>query len=409
MKRLTVLLFASSCYTDIIDHVPSDEPLANGSATVVVEIAGAPAPGIDVVFSGPTGGLAHHAITDELGEASAEIMSGAMVTAAWFDSGLDRFDVITTAGIEPGDRVQIELGPESPWHDVTTAAIVFSPFVDPNGESAQAYFISGCESAQVFDPAEIQILTIDRDCLEDDGTFTVRVIAELNANLVAHTMSTGIVPLTPGPMEVVLPPWRTDFDEITVDAVNPPSEVFFVGVARPDEVNNPVDTFPATLLVPAEGDQIEVLALASSPEGENHNWMSRPRARTDTVIVDGNDLLPFVRNLTYSETYAFEYELSREPVAADGISAEAFAYTSEGVEIRWQLVAPANRGPIAFPELPPALIALDPTTAVRGSRQSLALVDHADFAGWSDVRVAPSAFIRRSEKSERLSTQRIGY
>jgi hypothetical protein len=355
---------------DVVDALPDAVSRGTVAVTVFDEADGMPEAGVTVVFLEPDGSLGDRVLTDDLGQAAAELTSGGSVTAVRLSTSTS---MVTIMGVEAGDNLVIGSAPDP---DTTQTAILQVGFTRTTHTSHVVHTTCGTSpSAGAASFLEVPMLRhcdrTPRDVvMQATGAASTATQYAVVKDVVGSAITVPANAWIDGPSAVA-----------TLSAV--PPEVKQVNVGRmlrtggrrvfasfsavaPTEGRSRVDvTIPNALDV---GDDMIVtteLFAGTVPGTPKQTIRERRDLRTDFGVDVAADLLPWVsapRLDVPARTLTWIQEGSGD---IDALIAD-FSY-SRGVDadrqfFRWRVIAPTSTGALTLPNLPAALGDIGPTT-----------------------------------------------
>ncbi len=350
-----------------------------GPVLVIVTSNGVPAPGIDLLFSGADGEVIEARQTDEHGEASAT-MGGGSITVATYDPDLESYELMTVHGVEPSDRIQVELSAYAVPKLVGTGAMVLPGRVD----GAVSYEASiGCASTKTADPKRVAPLEIRTTCLAGGKLAANARAIDANGHPLAYSVKAGLRPKGAA-TKIAMPRWRTDFDRIAVQVIDAP------GKARVsiDPLGMLGDAGEGELKVPRLGAEYEVTLTIEA------RTLHRLEKRAKSYAVDAKELLPRTIDVGWDASDEhrpiLKFRFDGDPSGADATWA-GISWGQPKPRLNWSMVGPPRDGPLRAPILPPSLSAWLPSG--KPVSMVVTLFDRSSLE-WRDVRTAPTGSMR---------------
>lgn len=378
-------------------------PTKNAWATLTLLAEGRmPAIGVTVFWSAPDGALLASAPTGVDGVSRALVPPGSMVTIVSELGEGESFAVTrlhTIVGIQPGDRIGPLAGFGPPAQRGVMQHLVWPDAVP----GASRYAVqTGCGRYTVSsDISRLGSVDIAPDCLVSGQFHVFAEALDNQEHLVAGLIHLANVASEP----IVLPPWRTTFDEVTVALANAPRE----GSVRlgASLVKEGVWFYPRSGLKADLMASLEPLVLRF-PEGlqadglsvrVRHSRAGVPGERGASVYVDGMpsrvwldmaSRLPTVTTepvVLEAGRVAFHWAAQGDATAADYQELFLASGVSSRQTVVWEMLMEAGTSTIRVPVLPDALSQLQPTGMYALQAAQVIYVDLLGLDNaWDDIR-----------------------
>ena len=379
-----------------IDIDAAPDALASGVVTVQFANIGTSVAGLAVSFADPSGTPTTLTMTDANGMASATVVSGSSVTIAFQTS------MFTVLALQPGDALVIAGTSDTPT-TLGTANVSL-----PGVFAGAASCVVSAACAQVSGAALTgNMLQLTSDCLSTAGTYDL--VAYAHDSMGKPIAYTGAANLTPPPAGQTTPTtlgsWRTDFDTMTVAAVNAPTGSAMLHASLSPE-HAPV-VFPPTTAsnTVAAGGSVGLALLSPNGGWDSYYYNvalgNTGNTSTSVLVADVSTLsgvvpldlttglLPFVHDVAASITAGHTSPTMQ--FVADGSIASAlgflatYAYTDAGTaSINAIVIGPSTIATsFDLPSLPDALASFRPGTTFTPGNVTFLV---ADGTLWSDSR-----------------------
>jgi hypothetical protein len=356
---------------DDVDAPPAPpDALSRGPVQVTVfeEFDGVPQAGVTVVFLEPDGTLAGRVLTDDLGQASAELTSGGSVTAVRLDTSTR---LVTILGVEAGDHLVFG---EAPAPDATETAVLQVGFTRTTHPNHVVH--TTCGTSPTAGAASFVEMPMVRHC---DRTPRDIVMAATGAAS-TETQYAIVEDAVGSAITVPANAWRTaSSGQAMLTAVPPAVKQASVGrmlrtggrrvFSSFSTVTTTEDRAAFSITIPNAldvGDDMIVTTelFAGTVPGSPKQTIRERRDVNATFGVDvAADLLPWVsapRLDLATTTLTWSQDGSGE---IDALLAEvAYSRTVESTQqsFRWRVIAPASTGTLVLPDLPAALGDIEP-------------------------------------------------
>ncbi len=354
----------------------SPPPAAGDAVTVRVTDGGIPVAGVTVAFHGAAGDLLGTAVADGVGEARHAMEPGGLVTVAYpaHVAPLDsRLQLITYAGVDPGQTITIEIPdygndywPRDPAPVVGQLQIML-----PSLANADRFVIHlGCIDYST--DQRVTVVDVPQDCLGSDDRVDLTVEAftapDLPARL-ATTFASDIAVSGDGIAEISLPAWVDPLPTIDVVVSDLPaaaSDVHATPVMLADGLafdpvqsdGAPAANGPITLspqLLPAFARQIDLDVWFDDGAGRVTSVEYLGMPVESSVAVSGTSFLPLLRDLV-TDGQQLAWSAAGDTSSADAALLSLSSERTEGAirrSRRWIVLAPPDvASPFTLPELP---------------------------------------------------------
>lgn len=387
------------------DAAPGGDVSAPGEAVVTVYDEGMPVAGVPVIFHEPDGAVAEVMTTGGDGKATREVTAGAMVTVLRSPT-----EVSTFAAIEPGDELVVGDPRSPPTAELVTTADLTPPGVFPGASHYVVHL--GCNLAALGDPSTRTQLPVYWPCVTATNTFTTLVLAlDAEAEILAHSFVTSVSAEIGGITPVVLPPWSTAEDTLTVelsDAPDPSTSVVVdanevaggVAFALPGLYSDLTPGGGASFAVPRPdgfGDrfQLGLSVLSGTIDDSSSRDLFRQYAQPpETVTIALDDaLLPRVHGLNLQLRESDRPLLAWQQDGALGDTDGGIAaldwevFDGKGISLHsWRVLLPPGETEFQLPELPEEFADYRVSDSSEITNLALALHDIDYVAGYAALR-----------------------
>ncbi len=188
---------------------------------VTVALSGPDAEGAQVVFHRPDGSIQEVHAVDVSGRVTATIVKGSLVTVGRrvMRSSVEWWDLVTIAGVEPGDLLTM-----GSWSVMRPLATTVAATLPGPVDGSSRYLVDASCSAAFADAGYVETLSLR----VTDWSPTVDLLAlARNADgafvAYAEALDVGIDNSTPlDPARVTLGAWQTEFGTLALDLTNAP-------------------------------------------------------------------------------------------------------------------------------------------------------------------------------------------
>ena len=366
---------------------PPDASLCDRTAGVVTVRT---RPELSVIAHDRTGAIAGQTSSGSTGEVQIDVPACGMVTVARVPGELFGGSVLTWTDVRGGDVLAFGAPPTAMSSSEGTV-VTFAPMT-----GAGAYSIGGgcvvgaggrpgydidCQGTSVSEsPASFYLHGIGTPPIG-----TVFAMARDQQVPVSYAFATGV---TPGDM-VVLPTWRTDYDDVTVTATNVPvATVPSLGVGlgfgpamgywpSPELVDRGGGNWSSTVQVPI-GPTARIARIAMTPGTsiDALGLIAHPLATPAVTIDVGATMLPYIDAMAIDmqEPPILNWTVATGADAADAVVLEV------GGGARWWLIAPPEVRSVQLPQLPAELL-----VTTERSLSALTIIDVDGINGYREA------------------------
>jgi len=361
---LTVVVLVAGCgRVDFGTHY--------GPVSIKVQDDGFPIAGIDVIFSDRDGNLDTNMTTDANGTARLDGAEHGMALTI-VDTSSSTITIETIAGIEPGDEMTRGTAFD-PW---AGAGDLMVTLPGPT-QDADTYDVGhGCGVDTLTDPMAPDVRTRPRACAPPGGVAVLAVARDVNGDPLAYASATGLT-ITPGTeVQVSLPAWSTDWQNIFFE-ISPPFGATDIH-ATAEELTNGITYLTAEDATATVAPNVELqvarptvfagafgyTATAYLDNGELGVSRRIESPVASSIAIDLTAGLPPLSSIELIDDTEGRPTLAVVPWSSientTGVFFEMSWTATTGETVRWYFTLPPDTVDYRLPELPESLANLRP-------------------------------------------------
>jgi hypothetical protein len=407
---------------DAAPDAPDSDGSTSGTVTMNVTLAGAPEPGVLIVFDDSQGAILSSGTTDATGTFAAMVPSGSQVTVVLAHASVQ---IETVTGLTPGDVLNVV--------DLVPRALTFDVALPPNpptGTTLENVLVSTlCGSSAVPGSTGAPFdFTVSSNCLTSDqaslfvfasgSSGEVGYAFQKNVPIDGPGVDAGAIPVSfAGPWSpsttmtlttpiTTLPLGSLAYEEASAGTVVESS--FPPGVGSQDEDVDAGIFFTTSTMHPDFADAVQVEgSVYEAPASETAflSYQGRatrivPPTSAGTVSVDLTNLLPAITAATSSTVGAggtgaptgVTWTTAAPLSEADAIVVALSGVTSSSTSVSWTIFAPASATSVHLPALPASAAALTPS-ALSSPFPTVYALGVSLYAGYADFKTAFQSYL----------------